>query len=117
MFPTAFLGDYYTVQFRVVGLDNPSFAFQTLPPWFTGYPNGTISGLPQQEGSYPVTLTYKSNSHQSSKELIIRVVDSSTIDGSSLIGGRRLKIVVPSGLLTYVVGSFVNFRFSAENGK
>jgi hypothetical protein len=29
--PTAFVGEYYTTQFRILGLDNPVFRFTDLP--------------------------------------------------------------------------------------
>ena len=34
--PTAFLAQYYTVQFRVAGLNNPSFSFNGLPSSLVG---------------------------------------------------------------------------------
>jgi len=44
--PTAFLGQFYTAQFRVVGLDNPKFSFPNLPSFLAPQPDGTVSGTP-----------------------------------------------------------------------
>lgn len=58
--PTAFLGNYYTAQFRVIGLDNPRFTFNVIPPWFNGFSNGTVEGTPLSVGSFPLQIFYES---------------------------------------------------------
>lgn len=44
--PAAFAGNYYTCQFRVLGVDFPRYEFQGLPPSMTGSPTGKVSGTP-----------------------------------------------------------------------
>lgn len=44
--PTAFAGNYYTCQFRVLGVDFPKYEFQGLPPSMNGSPSGKVSGTP-----------------------------------------------------------------------
>jgi hypothetical protein len=40
--PLAFLAQYYSVQFRVIGLNNPSFSFKELPKFLQGSENGLL---------------------------------------------------------------------------
>lgn len=115
--PTAFVGDFYTVQFRVGGLDAPLFDFYNLPSAFTGYPNGTIEGNPSIQGSFPVKVSFRSGNISSSQNLILRVVDSASVDAGSAIGRRTLVVSSPKGNLTYIVGNMVYILFEADNGK
>ena len=55
---TAFVGQYYTIQFRVIGVDNPLFKFDGLPKCFKGSPDGVLEGNPNKAGSYPIKVTY-----------------------------------------------------------
>lgn len=71
--PTAFVQNFYTCQFRVIGLDFPQYTFQGLPPTITGTSEGRVSGTPNQTGSYPVTVSYQSNGYKASSEFIFRV--------------------------------------------
>lgn len=57
--PTAFIGQYYTCNFRVGGLANPSFSFKNLPSCFTASSSGTVEGIPNESGSYSVTVNYQ----------------------------------------------------------
>jgi hypothetical protein len=56
--PTAFVGQYYTVQFRVIGVDNPKFSFSNLPPFLKGYSDGTIEGAPDKLGSFVAKIRF-----------------------------------------------------------
>lgn len=56
--PTAFVGQYYTVRFRVIGVDNPLFKIEGLPKCFKASPDGVIEGNPDKVGSYPIKVTF-----------------------------------------------------------
>jgi len=71
--PTAFVGEFYTVQFRVLGLDNPVFKFEDLPLFFKGYSDGTLEGIPATIGSYSIKVWFASKGVQVCKVLTIRV--------------------------------------------
>lgn len=58
--PTAFVGQYYTVNFRVNGLAKPDISFDNLPDCFTALNTGTIEGTPDTAGSYNIVLRYQS---------------------------------------------------------
>ncbi len=58
--PTAYKGEFYTVQFRVIGLDNPVFSFDNLPACLKSYDDGTIEGTPDRIGSFAVKVHFKS---------------------------------------------------------
>ncbi len=57
--PTAFIGQYYTVNFRVGGLSTPDFTFDNLPSCFTGSSTGTIEGIPDSIGSFNIRVSYR----------------------------------------------------------
>lgn len=44
--PTAFLGQYYTCDFRVAGLTNPKYTFDDLPYFFKASSSGRLEGTP-----------------------------------------------------------------------
>jgi len=71
--PTAFVGEFYTVQFRVLGLDNPVFKFEDLPLFFKGYSDGTLEGTPAAVGSYSIKVWFASKGVQTCKVLTVRV--------------------------------------------
>jgi hypothetical protein len=73
--PTAFLENFYTCQFRVIGLDFPKYSFEGLPPPVTGSADGRVSGTPNKIGSYPVTVSYKANGYAASAEFVFRVTE------------------------------------------
>ena len=72
--PTAFLGQYYTCQFRVLGMDFPRYEFHGLPPNMTGNRYGRVVGTPEKIGSYPVTVFYGSRYFQGETKLVFMVV-------------------------------------------
>jgi hypothetical protein len=73
--PAAFVGLYYTCQFRVLGMDLPAYKFQGLPSNLTGNAMGRVVGIPQSVGSFRVTVSYNSNGQHGQTELVLMVVD------------------------------------------
>ncbi len=74
--PTAYKGEYYTVQFRVIGLDNPIFSFDNLPACLKSYDDGTIEGTPDKIGSFAVRVNFRSKGQSCSRNIVIRVAPS-----------------------------------------
>lgn len=58
--PTAYIGQYYTVKFRVSGLTTPIFTFKSLPSCFTTTDDGTLEGTPNKVGSFSIVVSYQS---------------------------------------------------------
>jgi len=58
--PTAYQNQFYSVRFRVRGLDEPLFSFEGLPKSLTGTSDGLLSGIPTEAGSITITIKYKS---------------------------------------------------------
>ncbi len=56
--PKAFVGEYYTCDFRVQGLYNPTYKFTNLPSFFKASYNGRIEGTPTRKGTYNVVVSY-----------------------------------------------------------
>lgn len=79
--PTAFQGQYYTVQFRVIGIDNPQFSFFNLPPFLTAYSDGTIEGTPDRQGSFVAKIKYQSSVASGSRDIVFRVANSNNSTG------------------------------------
>lgn len=73
--PTAFIGEYYTCDFRVAGLVNPTFTFKNLPRFFKSLPSGRIEGTPTEKGTFTIIVTYQENKVSSSKSVVLRVTD------------------------------------------
>ena len=108
--PTAFVGEYYTATFRVLGLDNPVFKYVDLPQCFKGYPDGTIEGTPDKAGSYPVRVHFSGVGCDEYRDIVFRIADSvSSTEGfdrkSGVMSADRF-IVVNSAerSFTYKVG-------------
>ncbi len=110
--PTTFLGQYYTVQFRVLGMTSPTFSFDSLPRCFFASADGTIKGTPNATGSFAVRVNFKSSEGFGSKDIVIRVAapinDNTQLDNQAS-SERANKFMVISGpsSLTYWVGSRV----------
>lgn len=121
--PTAFVGEYYTTTFRVLGLDNPVFKFEGLPQCFKGYKDGTIEGTPDHAGSYPATVRFSAPGCSDSRDIVIRIAESVSStqgfdQGSGVLGVDRFIIVNPSNRsFTYKVGEPIKLSLSAEHGK
>ncbi len=56
--PNAIQNQFYTVNFRIRGLDFPACKFTGLPEGLKAESDGTISGVPAQVGSYSIKLLY-----------------------------------------------------------
>lgn len=80
---TAFLGKRYQVNFQVYGLIKPTFSFKGLPPFFKGFPNGTLTGTPDSIGSYKATISYSDKTRNGSSEVIIAVATNNTTNAIS----------------------------------
>jgi len=120
--PTAFVGEYYTTQFRVLGLDNPVFDFDELPKCFKSYPDGTIEGTPEKAGSYAVKVHFKSGKCAGTRDIVFRVARSvaSTLEVNSeagVLAVNKFIVVSPNSSLTYSVGDKINLALEAKNGK
>jgi hypothetical protein len=73
--PTAFIGQYYTCNFRVGGLSTPSFTFSNLPSCFTASSSGTVEGIPTESGSYSITVNYQQASAKGQQVIVLRVTE------------------------------------------
>lgn len=74
--PTAFIGQYYTVNFRVNGLAKPNISFDNLPDCFSALNTGTIEGTPDTIGSFNIILRYQSGSESGQQNIVLRVANS-----------------------------------------
>ena len=120
--PTAFIGEYYTAQFRILGLDNPIFKFSNLPAWFKGHSDGTLSGTPKKAGSYPVRVFFTTSGCDQYRDIVVRVAQSvSSTQGynraAGVMGVERF-IVVNSQkrTFTYKVGDQISLGLEASQG-
>ena len=75
-FPHGLHREYYTAQFRVLGLDNPIFKFSNLPAWFEGHIDGTLAGTPKKAGSYPVRVFFTTSGCDQYRDIVVRVAHS-----------------------------------------
>jgi hypothetical protein len=71
--PTAFLGHYYTCQFKVLGMDSAVYMFKGLPASLSGNNNGLVTGTPNATGSYPITVSYSSKYQSGSANSVFLV--------------------------------------------
>jgi hypothetical protein len=71
--PVAFLGQYYTCDFRVAGLSGTTYTFEKLPQFFRGSSSGRVEGTPDAKGSYEVVVNYRSNQVFGKKSVILRI--------------------------------------------
>ena len=65
--PTAYQNQFYSVRFRVRGLDDPVFTFEGLPKSLNGNADGVISGIPSEAGSVSILIKYRSGAESGSK--------------------------------------------------
>jgi hypothetical protein len=85
--PIAFVGQYYTVNFRVSGLTAPTFTFDNLPSCFNASGNGEIQGTPNKSGSYSIRVNYKNDLEYGQKDLVLRVSEPDYSSSASLSQG------------------------------
>lgn len=76
--PVAFVGQYYTCDFRVTGLTNPQYTFMNLPRFFKSSRSGRIEGIPSEKGTFTITVNYQQNRISSQKSVVLRITDSSS---------------------------------------
>jgi len=117
--PTAFQGQYYTMQFRVIGIDNPQFSFSNLPPFLTAYTDGTIEGTPDRLGSFVTKLKFQSPRASGSRDIVFRVTSSNSASSTKEKASREGEklFIVLNNSLTFSVGDKINITLTALNGK
>jgi len=57
--PTAYQNQFYSVRFRVRGLDDPVFTYEGLPKSLSGNSDGVLSGIPLIPGSFSIVIKYR----------------------------------------------------------
>jgi hypothetical protein len=119
--PTAFVGEYYTVQFRVLGLDNPVFKFEDMPDCFKGHSDGTVEGTPKTPGTYEIKVWFASKGVKECKVLSIRVSASVSLiqktTPEAITAVNDFIVVNPRESLTYLVGDKIDLSLRTEHGK
>jgi len=66
---------YYTCDFRVQGLTNPTYIFSNLPYFFKASPGGRIEGTPATKGTYNVYVSYYEGKKTGRAQIILSVSD------------------------------------------
>jgi hypothetical protein len=107
--PTAFLNQKYEVKFQVRGLVKPTFSFKGLPNFLIGQSNGTLSGTPQEVGSFKIMVGYSDKSHNGSEEVIISIASNDTTSTSIDPNTNAL------GGSLYIQTSTVSWIYRAED--
>ena len=119
--PTAFVGEFYTVQFRVLGLDNPVFKFDDLPELFKGHSDGTVEGVPAAPGNYEIKVWFASKGVKECKVLSIRVSSSVSLiqktTPEAITAVNDFIVVNPKASMTWVVGDKIDLNLKTEHGK
>jgi hypothetical protein len=118
--PSAFIGQYYTCQFRASGLKNPSFSFENLPSFLTASSNGAIEGIPTDSGSYSITVSYQQGGEQGQQDVVLRVTEpnfNTSLSRNVNVSKQNLNWIQLSAPSTYKVGDPVSINLSknAEN--
>jgi hypothetical protein len=117
--PTSFLGQFYTCQFRIIGLDYPSFQIDGLPSGFSSSPSGLVKGTPAQIGSFVITISYSSNNYKDSKQTILRVVQSGDSPANiKIVNSLYPRFSITSDAYTYIymAGMQIQINFNAAMG-
>ena len=117
--PNAYQNQYYTIRFRVRGLDNPVFSFVGLPKTISATNDGLLSGTPTEAGSYQITINYSSGSVSGSGQFILKVSQDYSLTNEVLtVSQTSLGLVIeyPSGLVLRA-GQSWSISLSASNGK
>ena len=65
--PTAYQNQFYSVRFRVRGLDDPVFTYEGLPKSLSGNSEGVLSGIPLIPGSFAIVIKYRAGANSGSK--------------------------------------------------
>ena len=119
--PTAFVGEYYTIQFRVFGLDNPVYKFEGLPAYLKGHEDGTIEGTPHEKGSFAIKVWFASKGVRQCKDVTIRVGASVSLvqktNAEAVTTVNDFIVVSPKQSLTYLVGDKIDVNLATVHGK
>ena len=73
--PPAFTAQYYTLQFRVIGMDYPIFRIDGLPPTLYSTLDGRVEGIHNQIGAFPLTIFYYANSLTRTAQTVLAVTE------------------------------------------
>lgn len=115
--PTAFEGTYYTVQFRVIGLDFPKYTFKGLPSCFQGSSDGSVSGNPDNAGSYAVQVTISTASIRISRQVVLRIAPNlQATSEAEVLASRGLIIEALQDNYLFTVGQSVQVSLNAKQG-
>ena len=115
--PTAYQNQFYSVRFRVRGLDNPIFDFEGLPKSLTGNKDGVLSGIPVAPGAFSIVIKYRSGPASGSSEIILKVLEdyrNKDFIVKSTATKVGLVIEYPENLI-FRVGQAVKIPFVAKN--
>lgn len=80
--PNAIQNQFYTVNFRIRGVDFPICKFVGLPEGLKQGSDGTISGTPVEVGSFSVKLLYTAGEVNGEHEFILRVLENTGLKNS-----------------------------------
>lgn len=114
--PTAYQNQFYSVRFRVRGLDEPVFSFEGLPQSLSGTSDGLISGIPSVAGSITIIIKYKSGEQSGQSQVILKVqpdyrnTDSIVSATQTAVG---LVIEYPGNLI-FRVGESIRIPFTVK---
>jgi hypothetical protein len=116
--PTAHQNQYYSVRYRVRGLDNPSFTFENLPQSFEGTSEGVISGVAASAGSYSIVVNYASGEESGSKQAILKVLPDYRKTHTVQVVQTSIGLVIeyPDNLI-FRVGQSIRLQLSATHGQ
>jgi len=121
--PTAYKGEYYTVQFRVIGVDNPLFSWENVPSCLKGSPDGTLEGTPDKIGSFAARINFKSKRDSGSRDIVVRVAPSvSSTENINTEAGvtavnQFIVLSASNNSFVYTVGKKVSLNLQAKEGK
>ena len=111
--PTAYQNQFYSVRFRVRGLDEPVFSFEGLPKSLTGTSDGLVSGITTDAGSISIIIKYKSG-EQSGQSQVILKVQPDYRNTNSIISATNTAIglvIEYTGNLIFRVGESIRIPF------
>ena len=116
--PNAFHNQFYTVNFRIRGIDFPSCKFTGLPEGLKAESDGTISGVPAQVGSHSIKLVYTAGEQKGEHEFILRILENTSQENSIVASTHTavgLVISFPDNLI-FRVGQKISLKLKATQG-
>jgi len=114
--PTAYQNQYYSVRFRVRGLDAPVFSYDGLPKPLTGTSDGLISGIPSDAGSFSVVIKYSSGDQSGQNQVILKVQPDYR-NTNSVVSATQTAVglvIEYSGNLIFRVGETIKIPFTVK---